>query len=582
MGGENKMKKVKASETLVQTLKNWGIDHVYGLPGDSIDTVVDALRKEQEDIEFIHVRHEEVAALSAAAYAKLTGKIGVALSIGGPGAIHLLNGMYDAKMDHVPMLVLVGQVTTDVLNTGFFQEVNLPAVFEDVAVYNKQIDNPETLADVVDEAIRTAYKEKGVAVLTISNDIPAQAIKASLEAETVKFEQENPKLNEANIQEAVALIDKAEKPVILAGLGTKHAGPELIAFAEKAKIPIIHSLPAKTIIPDDHPNALGNLGKIGTKPAYEAMQETDLLLMFGNDYPYSDYLPKKAACVQIDIDPAKISKRYQATVGLVGDAAEIISNLTAKIAPVEERKFLQACQENMQEWWKWLEEDMTKTTDPIAPEVVMANIQKIADKDAVFSIDVGTATVWSTRYLHLTPENDFIVSAWLGTMGCGLPGAIAAKKAFPDRQAIAIVGDGGFSMVMQDFATAVGLNMPMIVVVLNNQQLSFIKYEQQSAGELNYAIDLPDINYAKFAESCGGIGFRVEKMADLESAFENAKLATKPVIIDVSVDSAAAPLPGKIVMDEALGYTKFEIQSVLEDHRFAKMPPLKTILRRFL
>ncbi|EHC6545870.1 pyruvate oxidase, partial [Listeria monocytogenes] len=470
------MKKVKASETLVQTLKNWGIDHVYGLPGDSIDTVVDALRKEQEAIEFIHVRHEEVATLAAAAYTKLTGKIGVALSIGGPGAIHLLNGMYDAKMDHVPMLVLAGQVTTDVLNTGFFQEVNLPAIFEDVAVYNKQIDNAETLADVVDEAIRTAYKEKGVAVLTIPNDIPSQVIKASLEAKSVKFEQENPKLDEAAIQEAVALIEKAEKPVILAGLGTKHAGPELIAFSEKLKIPIIHSLPAKTIVPDNHPNALGNLGKIGTKPAYEAMQETDLLLMFGNDYPYSDYLPKKADCIQIDIDPAKISKRFPATVGLVGDAAEIIGNLTAKTAPVEERKFLQACQENMQEWWKWLEEDIAKTTDPIAPEVVMANIQKIADKDAIFSIDVGTATVWSTRYLHLTPENDFIVSAWLGTMGCGLPGAIAAKKAFPDRQAIAIVGDGGFSMVMQDFVTAVGLNMPMIVVVLNNQQLSFIKY----------------------------------------------------------------------------------------------------------
>ncbi len=582
MGGEINMSKVKASETLVQTLKNWGIDHVYGLPGDSIDTVVDALREEQEEIEFIHVRHEEVATLAAAAYSKLTGKIGVALSIGGPGAIHLLNGMYDAKMDHVPMLVLAGQVTTDVLNTGFFQEVNLPAIFEDVAVYNKQIDNAETLADVVDEAIRTAYKEKGVAVLTIPNDIPAQTIKASLEAKPVKFEQETPKLDEVNFQEAIALIDKAEKPVILAGLGTKHAGAELLAFAEKAKIPIINSLPAKTIIPDDHSNALGNLGKIGTKPAYEAMQETDLLLMFGNDYPYSNYLPKKANCIQIDIDPSRISKRYPATVGLVGDAAEIISSLTAKIAPVTERKFLQACQENMQEWWKWLEEDIRKNTDPIAPEVVMANIQKIADKDAIFSIDVGTATVWSTRYLHLTTENDFIVSAWLGTMGCGLPGAIAAKKAFPERQAIAIVGDGGFSMVMQDFVTAVGQKMPMIIVVLNNQELSFIKYEQQSAGELNYAIDLPDMDYAKFAESCGGIGFRVEKMADLENAFENAKLATKPVIIDVSVDSSAAPLPGKIIMDEALGYTKFEIQSVLEDHRFAKMPPLKTILRRFL
>ncbi|MBC1500739.1 pyruvate oxidase [Listeria weihenstephanensis] len=576
------MSKMKASTALVNVLKNWDIDHVYGIPGDSIDTVVDALRKEQDTIKFIHVRHEEVATLAASSYTKLTGKIGVALAIGGPGAIHMLNGMYDAKMDNVPMLVLAGQVPTSVANTKYFQEVDLPTLFSDVAVFNKQIEDAETLPDIVDEAIRTAYEKKGVAVLTIPNDIPLTEINHTVAAKQEVFQQVKPEISTESIAQAAELIKSAKNPVILAGVGTKHAKEALVQFSGHTKTPVIISLPAKGIMPDDHPNFLGNLGKIGTKPAYEAMQDADLLLMIGNDYPYTDYLPQESVkSIQIDIDPAKIGHRFPATVGIVGDAKEALTALIEATDYIATRAFLEASQENMANWWKWLREDEAKTTTPIAPEAVMAQVQKIADKDTIFSIDVGTSTVWSTRYLHLGPHNDFLISAWLGTMGCALPGAIAAKQAFPDRQVIAITGDGGFSMVMQDFVTAVGYKMPMIVIVLNNKELSFIKYEQQSAGELNYAIDLPDINYAQFAESCGGLGFRVETFDELEPAFKAARNASLPVIIDIAVDSNAAPLPGKIVMDEALGYTKFEIRSITEDHRFSKMPPLKTIIRRF-
>lgn len=576
------MSKIKASTALVNTLKNWDINHVYGIPGDSIDTIVDALRAEQEAIQFIHVRHEEVATLAASSYSKLTGKIGVALSIGGPGAIHMLNGMYDAKMDNVPMLVLAGQVPTSVANTKYFQEVDLPTLFADVAVFNKQIESAETLPDIVDEAIRTAYEKKGVAVLTIPNNIPLTEIKNTVKPKREVYEQIKPEIATETIARAAELINSAKNPIILAGIGTKNAKETLVQFSEHTKTPVIISLPAKGVMPDTHPNFLGNLGKIGTKPAYEAMQEADLLLMIGNDYPYTDYLPQHdVTCIQIDIDPSKIGHRFPATVGIVGDAKEALTALIETTDYIAKREFLEASQENMANWWKWLREDQAKTGTPIAPEAVMASIQKIAEKDAIFSIDVGTSTVWSTRYLQLGHQNDFLISAWLGTMGCALPGAIAAKYAFPDRQVIALAGDGGFSMVMQDFVTAVHYKLPMIIVVLNNKELSFIKYEQQSAGELNYAIDLPDINYADFAESCGGLGFRVESFEDLEIAFEAARTAKRPVIIDVVVDSNAAPLPGKIVMDEALGYTKFEIRSVLEDHRFSKMPPLKTIIRRF-
>jgi pyruvate oxidase len=576
------MGKVKASEAVVKLFENWGIDHIYGIPGDSIDTMVEALRKEESKIKFYTVRHEEVASLAAAAYSKLTGKIGVCLAIGGPGAIHLLNGMYDAKMDHVPMLVLVGHIPARLTGTDYFQEVDTVELFKDVAVYNKEITSAESFPTVVNQAIRTAYQERGVAVLSIPDDIALGEISESAPQLSTVFEKKIPGLVQNDLNDAVALINSANNPVILAGVGAKSAKKELRAFAERISAPVAVTLPGKGAISDDHPNFIGNIGKIGTKPAYEAMKSADLLIMIGTDYPYAAYLPEGARCVQIDIDPLKIGKRYSVNVGIVGDAAEALSNLTEHITPVADRPFLKTCQSKMSTWWKWMTEDQDKKQTPIAPEALMAAIESISEEDTIYSVDVGTSTVWSTRYLKVSEKQDFIVSAWLGTMGCGLPGAIAAKQAFPDRQAIAISGDGAFAMVMQDFVTAVHYKLPIIMIVLNNKQLAFIKYEQQSAGQLKYAVDFGDIDYAKFAEACGGKGFRVENYEDLQPALEQAKASDVPVILDVEVDVNAAPLPGKIVMDEAKGYAKFTAKSIAENHKLEKMPPMKTVVRRFL
>lgn len=575
------MGKIKASEAVVGLFEKWGIDRIYGIPGDSIDTMVEALRKQESKIKFYTVRHEEVASMAASAYAKLTGKIGVCLAIGGPGAIHLLNGMYDAKMDHVPLLVLVGHIPSKLTGTDYFQEVNTVDLFKDVAVYNKEVTSAESFPAVANQAIRTAYQQRGVAVLSIPDDVPTGEISdQALQLNTV-FEKKVPGLVEDDLSDAVALINAAKNPVILAGVGSKHAKKELKAFAERISAPVAITLPGKGALPDEHPNFIGNIGKIGTKPAYEAMKSSDLLIMVGTDYPYTAYLPDGAKCVQIDIDPVKIGKRYSVTTGIVGDAAEALSYLTSHVTPVNDRPFLKTCQEHMAKWWSWMDEDKNNKKTPIAPQAVMKAIQSIADDNAIFSVDVGTATVWSTRYLHVTNQ-DFIVSAWLGTMGCGLPGAIAAKEAFPNRQSIAICGDGAFAMVMQDFSTAVHYKWPLIVVILNNKQLSFIKYEQQSAGQLNYGINFGDIDYAKFAEACGGKGYRVEKYDQLHDAFEGAKNSDVPVIIDVSVNADAAPLPGKIVMDEAKGYAKFASKSVIENHKLEKMPPMKDVARHFL
>lgn len=579
------MAKIKANEALVKALQAWDIDHLYGIPGDSIDAVVDSLRTVRDQFKFYHVRHEEVASLAAAGYTKLTGKIGVALSIGGPGLIHLLNGMYDAKMDNVPQLILSGQTNSTALGTKAFQETNLQKLCEDVAVYNHQIEKGDNVFEIVNEAIRTAYEQKGVAVVICPNDLLTEKIKDTTNkpVDTSRPTVVSPKYKD--IKKAVKLINKSKKPVMLIGVGAKHAKDELREFIEMTKIPVIHSLPAKTILPDDHPYSIGNLGKIGTKTSYQTMQEADLLIMVGTNYPYVDYLPKKnIKAIQIDTNPKNIGHRFNINVGIVGDSKIALHQLTENIKHVAERPFLNKTLERKAVWDKWMEQDKNNNSKPLRPERLMASINKFIKDDAVISADVGTATVWSTRYLNLGVNNKFIISSWLGTMGCGLPGAMASKIAYPNRQAIAIAGDGAFQMVMQDFATAVQYDLPLTVFVLNNKQLAFIKYEQQAAGELEYAVDFSDMDHAKFAEAAGGKGYTIKSASEVDAIVEEALAQDVPTIVDVYVDPNAAPLPGKIVNEEALGYGKWAFRSIAEDKHLDldQIPPISVAAKRFL
>ncbi|HDK9145716.1 TPA: pyruvate oxidase [Staphylococcus aureus] len=579
------MAKIKANEALVKALQAWDIDHLYGIPGDSIDAVVDSLRTVRDQFKFYHVRHEEVASLAAAGYTKLTGKIGVALSIGGPGLIHLLNGMYDAKMDNVPQLILSGQTNSTALGTKAFQETNLQKLCEDVAVYNHQIEKGDNVFEIVNEAIRTAYEQKGVAVVICPNDLLTEKIKDTTNkpVDTSRPTVVSPKYKD--IKKAVKLINKSKKHVMLIGVGAKHAKDELREFIEMTKIPVIHSLPAKTILPDDHPYSIGNLGKIGTKTSYQTMQEADLLIMVGTNYPYVDYLPKKnIKAIQIDTNPKNIGHRFNINVGIVGDSKIALHQLTENIKHVAERPFLNKTLERKAVWDKWMEQDKNNNSKPLRPERLMASINKFIKDDAVISADVGTATVWSTRYLNLGVNNKFIISSWLGTMGCGLPGAMASKIAYPNRQAIAIAGDGAFQMVMQDFATAVQYDLPLTVFVLNNKQLAFIKYEQQAAGELEYAVDFSDMDHAKFAEAAGGKGYTIKSASEVDAIVEEALAQDVPTIVDVYVDPNAAPLPGKIVNEEALGYGKWAFRSITEDKHLDldQIPPISVAAKRFL
>ena len=527
-----------AGSHAVELLKQWNVDHIYGMPGDSINELMEELRK--VDIRFIQIRHEETGALAASAYSKLTGRIGVCLSIAGPGAIHLQNGLYDAKKDKTPVLAIVGQVASSSVGTDTFQELKLESMFEDVSVYNRRVQNAEQLPDMLNQAVRAAYAEKGPAVLVVSDDLFSTKIKREQQMTSPEYSAPNIRAAEEDLNEALKQLQATKKPVILAGKGAQHASGEVLAFAEKLQAPLIASLPAKGLIPDDHPNNLGQLGQLGTEPAEQAMKQTDLVILAGTAYPYREYLPNKAPAIQIDVDPRVIGKYYPATVGVVGDLGPALSWLTDKLGE-KDSAFLEEFKEKRNDWHDKLQDDIDKQTDKLQPQQVLGEIQHIMERDAVVSLDVGSITIWTAKYLQLTGQK-LVLSSWLGTMGCGLPGALAAKLAYPDRQAIAIVGDGGFSMGMQDFVTAVKYDLPMIVIVFNNQKLQLIEDEQKMTGNKPTNVELANIDFAAFAIACGGEGYTVKTRKDLQDALSKAKTSKRPVVIDAYVEDISAVL----------------------------------------
>lgn len=567
----------RTGTVMTEMLLDWGINHVYGMPGDSINELIDDLRKQEEKLKFIQVRHEEVGALAAASYAKLTGKIGVCMSIAGPGAVHLMNGLYDAKADRAPVLAIVGQVHSEEIGTDAFQEINLERMFDDVAVFNKRAATEAQLPDLLNQAIREAYVKKGVSVLIVPDDLFAKKFNNDSRLTSQGYYRPEVFPSEKSLKEARSLLDDAKKPIILAGKGVKNASEELVSFAEHIKAPIILSLLAKGVIPDQHPLCLGQHGQIGTKPAYHAMMDADLIVLIGTQFPYRDFLPDGVKAIQIDNKPENLGKMYPVEVGLAGDAKETLAYLTSHMSEKKDDSFLKEYQGKMKEWHTKLLEEKKLEQNPMHAPQVMYQLEQVMEKNAVISCDVGNVTVWVTRFLPLL-QQDFIISGWLATMGSGLPGAIAAQLAYPDRQAIAICGDGGFTMVSQDFVTAVKYDLPVKVIILNNKSIGMIKYEQQQMGHQTYQTDLGEMDFAKFAESCGGEGYRVEKYEDLESSMSRAFASNKPAIIDVVIEEQA-PLPGHINYTQAVNYSKFLIKEFFDSGKI-ELPDMKKTIDR--
>ncbi len=553
-----------AADILVEALMDWGVDTVFGLPGDGINGIMEALRTRQDKIRFIQVRHEEAAAFMACGYAKYTGKLGVCLATSGPGGIHLLNGLYDAKMDGQPVLAITGHHYHDLIDTFAQQDVDLDRVFQDVALYNTRVMGASHVESVTHLACRTALSYHGVAHINFPVDLqeqeggePSKRAKAGREGSVLGHRAALP--DEADLFRAADVINAGKKIVILAGRGALHAGDELEQLAERLGAPIAKALLGKACVPDDSPYTTGGIGLLGTKPTQEAMEDCDTLIMAGTSFPYMEFLPEpgKARAVQIDLDPVRIGLRYPVEVGLVGDSRRTLQKLLPLLVRNEDRGFLEKAQENMRDWRKLMEEQGTWDDIPMKPQVVAWELGKRLRDDAIVSCDSGTITSWYARHIPARRGQMFSLSGTLASMANGLPYTIAAQIAYPKRQCVGFVGDGGFTMLMGELATAVKYQLPIKIVVVKNNSLGQIKWEQMAfLGNPEFACDLHPIDFAAYARAVGAHGLTIEDPKLCGSILDEALAAPGPVVIEAVVDPLIPPMPAKTTREQAIKFAE--------------------------
>jgi pyruvate dehydrogenase (quinone) len=555
-----------AADVLIDAIHDWGVDTIYGLPGDGINGIMEALRKRRDKIRFIQVRHEESAAFMACGHAKYTGRLGCCLATSGPGGIHLLNGLYDAKMDGQPVLAITGHHYHDLIDTHSQQDVDLDRVFADATVYSTRVMGPSHAPHVADLACRSALAHRGVAHINFPvdfQDMPCKADHPSRRGKVYRtsdvFAHELGLPSGEDFRRAVDVLNQGEKVVILAGRGALGAGDELEQIAETLGAPIIKPLLGKAVVPDHSPYTTGGIGLLGTAPSQEAIEGCDTLLMVGTSFPYMEFYPKpgQARAVQIDIDPTRIGLRYPVEVGLVGDSRRTLQALLPLLKQNQHRRFLEKAQEGMRHWWKLMEEQGTRKDRPMKPQVVAWELGKRLRDDAIVSADSGTIAVWFARQILARKGQMYSLSGSLASMANGLPYAIAAQVAYPDRQCVAFVGDGGFSMLMAEFVTAVKYQLPVKVVIIKNNTLGMIKWEQMIfLGNPEYGCELQPIDFAAFARACGGHGFTIEDPEDCGQILDQALATPGPALVEAVVDPFEPPMPPKITADQAAKFAQ--------------------------
>jgi pyruvate dehydrogenase (quinone) len=565
MSAQRQDGKATTADVLVDRLLDWGVSVVFGLPGDGINGIMEALRERRERIRFVQVRHEEAAAFMASGYAKFTGDLGVCLATSGPGAIHLLNGLYDAKLDGAPVLALTGQIYHDLLGTRYQQEVDLLRLFDDVALYNHEITGPEHVDSLVDSACRSALSSRGVAHLTCSVDVQehqvqdAQKSKKKVAGHT-SFVWTPPIAVPciADLENAARALNGARKTVILAGQGALRARAEVLEAARILQAPVVKPLLGKAVIPDDSPYATGGIGLLGTLPSELAMEECDSLLIVGSTFPYLEFYPKpgQARAVQIDRDPSRIGLRYPVAAPLAGDAKATLGALLPLLEERADDSFLRQAQERMREWRALMLERSSRTDEPLKPQVVARELGELLEDDALIAADTGTITSWVARHVEIRGTQQFAASGNLASMAPGLPYAIAAQTAYPQRRVVAFVGDGGFTMLMGELATAVKYRLPITIVLIKNNTYGMIKWEQMVfLGNPEYGCELQPIDFVKFAEACGAIGLRCDKESDVRGTLSRALAASRaeglPVLVEAVVDPFEPPHPARLKMEQA-------------------------------
>ncbi|GGX73289.1 thiamine pyrophosphate-requiring protein [Streptomyces minutiscleroticus] len=557
----------KVSDHVLQRLREWGVEHVFAYAGDGINGLLAAWGRADNKPRFVQSRHEEMSAFQAVGYAKFSGKVGVCAATSGPGAIHLLNGLYDAKLDHVPVVAIVGQTNRSAMGGSYQQEVDLAALYKDVASdFCETVTVPEQLPNVLDRAIRTACARRTVTAVIIPADVqeldydpPTHAFK--MVPSSLGLGRSAPVPADEDLERAAQVLNAGEKVAVLIGQGARGAREEVERLADVLGAGVAKALLGKDALPDDLPYVTGAIGLLGTRPSYEMMRDCDTLLVIGSSFPYSQFLPEygKARAVQIDVDPHMIGMRYPFEVNLVGDSRETLRRLLPRLHRKEDRRWREKLEKDVARWWEVMERRAAVDADPVNPEYVVHALDPLLPEDAIVTADSGSAANWYARHLRLRGRMRGSLSGTLATMGPGVPYAIGAKFAHPDRPAIALVGDGAMQMNgMMELLTAAKYrhlwsDQRLIVAVLNNQDLNQVTWEMRAmtgAPQFEESQHLPDLPYAEIAQRMGLDGVRVEKPKQVQAAWKRALAADRPFVLDFRTDPAVPPIPPHATLDQ--------------------------------
>ena len=576
--------KITASAAMLNVLKTWGVDTIYGIPSGTLSSLMDALA-EDKNIRFLQVRHEETGALAAVMQAKFGGSIGVAVGSGGPGATHLINGVYDAAMDNTPFLAILGSRPVNELNLDAFQELNQNPMYNGIAVYNKRVAYAEQLPKVIDEACRAAVSKKGPAVVEIPVNFGFQEIDENSYYGSGSYERSfiAPALNEVEINKAVEILNNAERPVIYAGYGGVKSGEVITELSRKIKAPIITTGKNFEAFEWNYEGLTGSAYRVGWKPANEVVFEADTVLFLGSNFPFAEVyeaFKNTEKFIQVDIDPYKLGKRHALDASILGDAGQAAKAILDKVNPVESTPWWRANVKNNQNWRDYMNKLEGKTEGELQLYQVYNAINKHADQDAIYSIDVGDTTQTSTRHLHMTPKNMWRTSPLFATMGIALPGGIAAKKDNPDRQVWNIMGDGAFNMCYPDVITNVRYDLPVINVVFSNCKYAFIKDKYEDTNKHLFGCDFPNADYAKIAEAQGAVGFTVNRIEDIDAVVAEAVKLNKEgktVVIDARI-TQHRPLPVEVLELDPKQHSEEAIKAFKEKYEAEELVPFRLFL----
>ncbi|WP_230685114.1 ubiquinone-dependent pyruvate dehydrogenase [Cellulomonas sp. JZ18] len=551
------------AQTIVATLRANGVERVYGIPGDSLNGFTDAIRRDGS-IEWVLTRHEEAAALAAAAEAELTGRLAVCVGSGGPGNLHLINGLYDAARSRVPVLAIAAHIPSTEIGSGYFQETHPQELFRECSVYRELVSDPAQMPRMLEIAMRSAIEQRGVSVLVLPGDV---ALQRAASERVVVVPQARPRVVPAADELAAAadLLNAGRRTTILAGAGVGDAHDDVVALADKLAAPIVHTMRGKDRIEYDNPFDVGMTGLLGFASGYRAMDGADTLLMLGTDFPYQQFFPQDARVVQVDIRGEQLGRRTPLALGLVGDVGETARALLPLIDGGRDRGHLDDAVDHYARTRARLDDLATESRGnrPIHPQYVARLVDELASEDAVLIPDVGSPVIYAARYLHTGGGRRLIGSFTHGTMANALSHAIGAQSAFPGRQVVALAGDGGLAMLLGELMTLAQHRLPVKVVVFNNASLNFIELEMKAAGFVNYGTGLQNPSFAAVAEAMGVRGVRVERSADLRGALAEAFAHDGPALIDVVTERDELSIPPKVTAEQVKGFTLYAIRTVL-------------------